>query len=257
MVLALAAATTAWTFRTTPAGWFASKGCPIGRTSKSASSGPTCERRLPSEERIRTRVVQGAGRATRQSFGPCHRARPRRRLTRYLASPVVRQALDPDLQAEVDFRPNKQSRGRERRTTEKTRRSSWSRVTPGASTPQPYLTEARRAVERRDTARQALLSCFGTHEVEARMAAFRGDFVGARDAGQRAARALSGEDAVRYYRSLWLYLARDLVIRCHGRRCQGQQDCCWSSGRGSEGVDRYDLAPGDRRRSGVHGRRGC
>lgn len=39
------------------------------------------------------------------------------------------------------------------------------------------------------------------------MRAFRGDFLGAREAAQQAATALSGDEAVRSYRAFWLYLA--------------------------------------------------
>lgn len=57
------------------------------------------------EERTRTRVVQGAGRATRNPSDHAIVLIRGGGLTRYLTSPVVREALDPDLQAEVEFGP--------------------------------------------------------------------------------------------------------------------------------------------------------
>ncbi len=168
--------------------------------------GANLRAKIALEERIRTRVVQGAGRATRNPSDHAIVLVQGSDLTRYLASPVVRQALDPDLQAEVDFGLTNSREVANEDLLENTRifleqGDVW------RDNAESYLTEARRAVERRDPPGTALLAASASHEVEACIAAFRGDFVGARDAAQRAAHALSGEDAVRYYRSLWLYLA--------------------------------------------------
>lgn len=72
---------------------------------------------------------------------------------------------------------------------------------------EPHIAEVRRKAERVDPVGSAQLAASAPHEVEACTCAFRGDFLGAREAAQKAAMALSGEDAVRSYRSLWLYLA--------------------------------------------------
>jgi hypothetical protein len=168
--------------------------------------GANLRAKIALEERIRTRVVQGAGRATRNPSDHAIVLIRGDSLTRYLASPVVRQALDPDLQAEVEF-GLANSREVSNKDLLDNKAIFLEQGDAWRDNAEPHLAEARRAVERRDPPGSALLAVSAPHEVEACMAAFRGDFVGARDAAQRAARALSGEDAVRYYRSLWLYLA--------------------------------------------------
>ena len=118
----------------------------------------------------------------------------------------MREALDPDLQAEIDFGLTNSREVSIEDLLENTivfleQSDAW------RDNAEPNITEARRAVERRDPAGSALLAASAPYEVEACTAAFRGDFVGARNAAQHAAQALSGDDTVRYYRSLWLYLA--------------------------------------------------
>jgi hypothetical protein len=158
------------------------------------------------EERVRTRVVQGAGRATRNPSDHAVVLIRGGDLTRYLSSPVVRQALDPDLQAELDFGLINSRAVANEDVLENVKifleqGDAWRE---GA---EPYLAEARRSIERNEAAGSALLAISAPDEVEACMMAFRGDFLGARGAAQRAAQSLSGEDALRHYRSLWLYLA--------------------------------------------------
>jgi hypothetical protein len=168
--------------------------------------GANLRAKIALEERIRTRVVQGAGRATRNPSDHAIVLVRGSGLTRYLASPVVRQALDPDLQAEIDFGLQNSREVANAELLENTeifleQGDAW------RNSAEPHIAEARRAVERRDPPGSALLAASAPYEVHACTAAFRGDFVGARDAGERAAQALAGQDSVRYYRSLWLYLA--------------------------------------------------
>ncbi len=158
------------------------------------------------EERTRTRVVQGAGRATRNPLDHAIVLIRDSDLTRYLTSPIVRQALDADLQAEVEF------------GLENSREVSPTELLENVATfldqgdewrdnAEPFIAEARRKVARQDPAGSALLATSAPHEVDACTSAFRSDFVGARDAAQRAASALSGDEAVRSYRAFWLYQA--------------------------------------------------
>lgn len=168
--------------------------------------GSNLRAKIALEERTRTRVVQGAGRATRNPSDHAIVLIRGGGLTRYLTSPVVREALDPDLQAEIDFGLTNSREVSIKDLLENTevfleQGDAW------RDNAEPNITEARRAVDRRDPAGSALLAASAPFEVEACTAAFRGDFVGARDAAQRAAQGLSGNETVRYYRSLWLYLA--------------------------------------------------
>jgi hypothetical protein len=168
--------------------------------------GSNLRARIALEERTRTRVVQGAGRATRNPSDHAIVLIRGGDLTRYLASPVIRQALDPDLQAEIDFGLTNSREVSNGNLLENIgifleQGDTW------RDDAEPYISEARRKVERADPAGSALLAASATHEVDACMRAFRGDFLGAREAAQQAANALSGDEAVRSYRALWLYLA--------------------------------------------------
>ncbi len=158
------------------------------------------------EERTRTRIVQGAGRATRNPLDHAIVLIRGTDLTRYLTSPIVRQALDADLQAEVEF------------GLENSREVTSADLLENVSiflgqgddwrdNAEPFIADARRKVARQDPAGSVLLAASAPHEVDAWASAFRSDFVGARDAAQRAASALSGDDVVRSYRAFWLYQA--------------------------------------------------
>ena len=166
----------------------------------------TLRARAALEERTRTRVVQGAGRATRNPLDHAIVMVTGHDLTRYLSSPIVRSALDVDLQAEIEF------------GLENSREESEEGLLLNVSiflqqgnewrdSAEPMIADARRKMSRSDPPGSAQLANAAPHEVEACASAFRSDFVGARDAAQRAAVALSGEEAVRPYRALWLYLA--------------------------------------------------
>ncbi len=158
------------------------------------------------EERTRTRVVQGAGRATRNPLDHAIVLIVGGDLTRYLTSPIVRQSLDADLQAEVEF------------GLENSRETSADDVLENASVfleqgdvwrdnAEPFIAEARRTLNRVDPAGSDLLAASAPHEVEACTLAFRSDFLGARESAYLAASALSGEESVRSYRAFWLYFA--------------------------------------------------
>lgn len=158
------------------------------------------------EERTRTRVVQGAGRATRNPSDHAIVLIRGGNLTRYLTSPFIRQALDPDLQAEIEFglvnsRDVSISDLLSNTSTFLEQGDAW------RNNAEPYITEARRKVVRSDPPGSKLLAASAPHEVEACTFAFRGEFLGTREAAQLAAAALSGDEAVRSYRALWLYLA--------------------------------------------------
>lgn len=168
--------------------------------------GSNLRAKIALEERTRTRVVQGAGRATRNPSDHAIVLIRGGDLTRYLTSPVLRQALDPDLQAEVDFgltNSREVSHGDllENIGVFLEQGDAW------RDNAEPHIAEARRRVDRIDPAGSGLLATSAAYEVEACRCAFRGDFLGAREAALRAATALSGDEAVRSYRALWLYLA--------------------------------------------------
>ena len=158
------------------------------------------------EERTRTRVVQGAGRATRNPLDHAIVLIRGIELTRYLASPIVRQSLDVDLQAEIEFGLENSRQVPSVDLLENVsifldQGDEW------RDDAETYIADARRKVARQDPEESALLAASAPHEVDAWASAFRSDFVGARDAAQRAASALSGGTDVRSYRAVWLYQA--------------------------------------------------
>ncbi len=157
-------------------------------------------------ERTRTRVVQGAGRATRNPLDYAVVLIRGSDLTGYLASPIVRESLDVDLQAELGF-------GLEN-----------SRDVPSADLvnnvsifleqgyewregAESHIATARRNMFRQDPEQSSLLAESAKHEVDAWASAFRGDFNTAQDAAQQAALVLSGNKDVQSYRAFWLYQA--------------------------------------------------
>ncbi len=162
--------------------------------------------RIALEERTRTRVVQGAGRATRN---PSDHAIVLVRgilLTRYLSNPDVRAALDPDMQAEVNFGRRNSEDAMPAELLENVdaflqQNSEWR---DGA---EPMINDARRGLERIGPAGSELLAGSAPYEVEASTCAFRRDYVGARAAAIKAAEQLQGSEVVRSYRAFWLYLA--------------------------------------------------
>lgn len=162
--------------------------------------------RIALEERTRTRVVQGAGRATRNPSDHAIVVIRGVLLTRYLSNPDTRAALDPDLQAEVNFgRSNSEGAN-----TEELLANIDSFLQQGSDwrdSAEPLINDARRGLERIDPDGSELLARSAPHEVEASTCAFRRDYVGAREAAAKAAAELQGNELVRSYRAFWLYLA--------------------------------------------------
>lgn len=156
-------------------------------------------------ERVRTRVVQGAGRCTR---GPQDWALVvvlGDELTRYLCRPEVREAMDPELQAEIEF-------GLENSRTD-------AMITIGnvdaflahderwQEGAEPALAEFGRAASRELPQGTQRFAAAVAHEIDACTHARHGDFEQASAAARRAADALGGDDATRPYRAFWLYFA--------------------------------------------------
>jgi hypothetical protein len=157
-------------------------------------------------ERIRTRVVQGAGRCTRGPndwavvviFGAD--------LTTYLLRPETQRALEPELQAEIQF-GIENSRGT-RPDVLGNVRVFLAQGDDWRGSAEPLLAEYRHGAMRMLPAGTDALAAAVEHEVNACELAAAGRWADAARAAQNAARALGvGGDATRGYRALWLYLA--------------------------------------------------
>jgi hypothetical protein len=158
------------------------------------------------EEQIRTRVVQGAGRCTR---GPSDHAVVVLRgadLVRYLSNTQRRGTLDSDLQAEIEFGLTN-SRGESAQDVAAAVDLFVAQGDQWRTEAEPFLVAARRAAQRRDPDGSVGLTASAPFEVTACHAAWRNDYSAASHAAQEAAQALGGDDSLRPYRGLWLYLA--------------------------------------------------
>lgn len=158
-------------------------------------------------ERVRTRVVQGAGRCTR---GPDDWALVLvlgGDLTKYLLRHETISALDPELQAEIRFGHDN--------SVDATRADVLDNIhvfleqgDAWRDEAEPAIAEIRRAATRRLPAGTDALASSVGDEIEACALAAAGRWADASAVAQRAARAMgAGGDATRGYRALWLYLA--------------------------------------------------
>lgn len=158
-------------------------------------------------ERVRTRVVQGAGRCTR---GPDDWALVvvlGADLTHYLLRPETLDALASELQAEIRFgaensRDTTIGDVRENIDTFVEQGDRWH------DNAEPFLADKRRTAVRRLPAGTEALAAAAAWEIDACAAAAAGRWTEAAKAAHDAARELGkGGDDTRGYRALWLYLS--------------------------------------------------
>ncbi|MBF4609390.1 DEAD/DEAH box helicase family protein [Curtobacterium sp. VKM Ac-1393] len=158
-------------------------------------------------ERVRTRVVQGAGRATRQPNDAAIVVILDRGLTKYLQQPETINALEADLQAEIQF-------GRTNSTdvsVEEVLSNVDAFLEQGdawRSGAEPHIAKARREAVQILPAGSEALGKSVPHEVEACVFAAASQWDKAAAKALDAARVIGeGGNATRGYRSVWLYLA--------------------------------------------------
>lgn len=157
-------------------------------------------------ERIRSRIVQGSGRATR---GPGDHAIVLIRsddVTRYLSQKGTRESLGLDLQAEVTFGHVNSLEASQNDLIEAAR-TFLDQGEDWRTQAEPLIVQARRQARRVLPEGTAELSASAEYEVRASAYAWRHDYVSASAEAARAAATLSGVEALRSYRSFWLYLA--------------------------------------------------
>jgi hypothetical protein len=158
-------------------------------------------------ERIRTRVVQGAGRCTRGPSDWAMVAVLGADLTKYLLRPETQRALDPELQAEIQFGVEN-SRNAATADILDNVRTFLSQGDDWRNEAERYLADYRREAARALPDGTAALAKSAGSEIEACGLAAAGHWAQASRAAQEAARQLGeGGDATRGYRALWLYLA--------------------------------------------------
>ncbi len=158
--------------------------------------------------RVRTRVIQGAGRCTRGPRDTAIVLVLGGELSRYLTRPEVTQALDPELQAELRFgRENSQAFGvgdvmeNVRAFLEQETDDTWR---AGA---EPVLTDYRKEMSQHLPDGTASLAACSSHEIQAWAAATAEGWAEAAVHAHEAARLVgAGGRANAGYRAFWLYL---------------------------------------------------
>jgi DEAD/DEAH box helicase len=156
------------------------------------------------EERLRTRVVQGAGRSTRGLSDYSLVVVLGDDLTRFLSRTEVRRALRPEAQAEITFGMNNSEV-----TEEELRdfvRSFIAQDDAWQHKAEPEIADLRREAVTSSPPGTSALSKSAGEEVKAWDCLWRGDYAAASLAASHLCRHLTDE-VLRPYRALWLYFA--------------------------------------------------
>lgn len=154
------------------------------------------------EERVRTRIMQGVGRATRNRQDYAVVLFAGMELIAFLSREDVRSSMRPELQAELDL-------GLSYADQEVPTLGAVETFLEQGEEWQPVEAHLRGVAEEMKAEPMSgadRLSAAAPHEVRAWTHAWRGDFVGARDHARQAAEQLLGYP-VKKYRALWRYLA--------------------------------------------------
>ncbi|MEU9658755.1 DEAD/DEAH box helicase [Streptomyces chartreusis] len=158
-------------------------------------------------ERLRTRIVQGAGRCTRGPNDYSVVVVLGSDITRYFSRPDNRGALDPELQAEVAF-GWQNSRGADPDEVIENVEIFLEHDAAWREGGEPLVAEFRQDAVKVEAPGADALGSSAAPEVEGWHLAFRGDWVGASEQLQEAARRVgAGGESTRGYRGLLLYLA--------------------------------------------------
>ncbi|MCC3332967.1 DEAD/DEAH box helicase [Nocardia abscessus] len=158
-------------------------------------------------ERLRTRIVQGAGRATRGPNDYAVVVVLGSDITRYFSRPDNREALEPELQAEVEF-GWENSRGADPEDIIDNIKVFLEHDADWREQGEPMVAEFRQDAIKVEPSGWDALGESAALEVEAWQLAFRADWLGASEKMQETARKVgTGGDATRGYRSLLLYIS--------------------------------------------------
>lgn len=158
-------------------------------------------------ERLRTRIVQGAGRATRGPNDYAVVIVVGSDITRYFSRAENQTALEPDLQAEVQFGWDN-SKGQDASAILDNVRIFLDHDTEWREGGEPLVAEFREEAEKVESPGAAALGDSAELEVEAWKLAFSEDWIAASQNLEDAARLVGkGGNATRGYRGLLLYLA--------------------------------------------------
>lgn len=160
-------------------------------------------------ERMRTRITQGAGRATRNSTDYAAVIMLGRELAAFCAEPAVQAACHPEIRAEITFGLDNSSGVTAGEATENVRHF--------LAQDDEWHAAEQDVVSRREASGRILppgaaqLQAAAPHEVAAVDAAWQGDWAAAVDAAGRALSLLGGDDT-RHYQALWHYVLASWAV---------------------------------------------
>lgn len=177
-------------------------GLPIGTHLQERFLVETLGAREALDERIRTRVTQGMGRATRNRQDFAVVIFTGSELTSFISREDVRASIRPELQAELELGlsyADEEVSSLPAIEAFFDQGDDWEPV-------EKYLRGRADELESKPMPGAEPLSAAARHEIRAWEHAWRDDFAGARDHARAAAQALVGE-AVKQYRALWRYLS--------------------------------------------------
>jgi hypothetical protein len=161
-------------------------------------------------ERMRTRLIQGAGRATRNSADYAAVLILGRELANFCAEPGVQAASHPEIRAELSFGLDN-SRGFPAD-------DAMENLQHFRDQDDDWRAAEQNIIVSRDTAKRTLspgtaqLAEAAPHEVAAIDAAWQGDWDRAIEEAGKAVRQLAGGDEIRHYQSLWHYILASWAV---------------------------------------------
>lgn len=168
------------------------------------------------QERIRARLVQGAGRATRNAGDFAVVVMLGQDLTSFVTRRDVQKALHPEVQAELDFGLRNSLETSSSEMSENIaiflrHGQEWRDV-------EDEIAADRDTLNREDPPGAMELQRSAPHEVAACLAAWQGEWDRALASAREAIDALGGGKAPQRYAALWNYLAANWALRLAGQR---------------------------------------
>lgn len=179
-------------------------GLPVGTDAQERFLADTLGARRVLDERIRTRIVQGAGRCTRSARDFAAVIVRDERLLDFLSRDEIRRAFPPQLQAEINFGfENAENPDGDLNVLLGhfwQQDAEWQRA-------EEFLRSETASLDREAPAVEAPLATAADLEVECWRAVSRGDLSRGIDLVQLVTDRLIGSDELRPYRALWFYFA--------------------------------------------------
>ncbi|QRY43503.1 DEAD/DEAH box helicase [Mycolicibacterium boenickei] len=183
------------------------KGLPGAQSLQERFLAERADSRAAIAERVRTRVVQGAGRCTRGPSDYAVVVIAGSQITRYFGRPEVLGALDPELQAEVEF-GWLNSNGKSHDDILDNVRVFLEHEQDWREGGEPYITEIRHDKQLIPPPGSEAMQTSAPLEVAAWEAAYQGNWLAASQQIEAAAREVGkGGNATRGYRAVLLFLA--------------------------------------------------